>query len=109
MMISLLGVLLRFRENEVALVGDIRKMYPSVLTTLKDQHCHRFLWRGMRTGEDPKTYCMKVVNMGDRPSATIATMALKKTAELGKDKFPEAARRSSRMFTMMISSSLCQH
>ena len=91
MMNSLLGVLLRFRENEVALVGDIRKMYHSVFTTLKDQHCHRFLWRGMRTGEDPKTYYMKVVNMGDRPSATIATVALKKTAELGKDKFPEAA------------------
>ena len=91
MMNSLLGVLLRFRENEVALVGDIRKMYHSIFTTLKDQHCHRFLWRGMRTNEDPKTYCMKVVNMGDRPSATIATVALKKTAELGKDQFPKAA------------------
>ena len=88
---SLLGVLLRFRENEIAVVGDIRKMYHSIFTTLKDQHCHRFLWRDMQVDQEPKTYCMRVVNMGDRPSATIATVALKKTAELGKDQFPEAA------------------
>ena len=44
MMNSLLGVLLRFRENRVALVGAIRKMYHSIFTTLRDQHCHRFLY-----------------------------------------------------------------
>ena len=73
---SLLGILLR--ENETAVVGDIRKMYHSISITLKDQHCHRFLRRDMPAEEDPKTYCMKAVDMGDRPSATIDTVALKK-------------------------------
>ncbi|XP_038055192.1 uncharacterized protein LOC119727399 [Patiria miniata] len=93
---SLLGVLLRFRENEVALVGDIRKMYHSIFTTMKDQHCHRFLWRDLQMNLELKTYCMRVVNMGDRPSATIATVALKKTAELGKGEYPEAAETIER-------------
>ena len=40
---SLLGVLIRFRENEVALVGDIKEMYHSVKTTPTEQNTHRFL------------------------------------------------------------------
>ena len=40
---SLLGILVRFRENEVASIGDIKKMYHTVKTTVLDQHTHRFL------------------------------------------------------------------
>ncbi|KAJ8033541.1 hypothetical protein HOLleu_23814 [Holothuria leucospilota] len=57
----------------------------------QDQHCHRFLWRGMNSAIPPKTYCVTAVNFGDRPSATIATVALRKTAEAEKTQFPEAA------------------
>ena len=39
---------------------------------------------------NPKTYAMTVVNMGDRPSATIAQIALRKTAFSSKDKYPES-------------------
>ena len=45
---NLVGIALRFRENYVGFVGDIRKMYNSVGITLLDQHCHRFLWRKPR-------------------------------------------------------------
>ena len=41
---NLLGVVVRFRENNVGFVGDIRKMYNSVHTSTLDQHCHHFLW-----------------------------------------------------------------
>ena len=41
---SLFGVILRFRENEVAVSGDISKMYHQVLIPVADQHAHRFLW-----------------------------------------------------------------
>ncbi|KAJ8019238.1 hypothetical protein HOLleu_42307 [Holothuria leucospilota] len=88
---NLLSVLLRFREENHALVGDIRKMFHSVAISLQDQHCHRFLWRGMNSAIPPKTYCVTAVNFGDRPSATIATVALRKTAEAEKTQFPEAA------------------
>lgn len=38
---SLFGVTLRFRENEVAVTGDISKMYHRVLIPQLDQHVHR--------------------------------------------------------------------
>ena len=41
----LLGVLIWFRKNEVALIGDIKKMYHSVGTTQLEQHMHQFVWR----------------------------------------------------------------
>ena len=37
---GLFGVILRFRENKVALTVDISKMYPRVLIPLNDQHVH---------------------------------------------------------------------
>ena len=42
---NLLGMLLRFREEQVVLIGDIRKMYNSVHLDILEQHTHRFLWR----------------------------------------------------------------
>ena len=42
---DMLGILIRFRQSVVAIAGDIRKMYNSVLLDHLDQHTHRFLWR----------------------------------------------------------------
>ena len=53
---NLMGVLLKFREYEVAVCGDISKMYLRVLIPVKDQHVHRFLWRNMEVNRDPDTY-----------------------------------------------------
>ena len=88
---SLLGVLLHWRENEVAIVGDIRKMFHSVFLEPLEQHCHRFLWRDLDTQRKPDTYVMERVNMGERPAPAIATEALFKTADLCKDDLPRAA------------------
>ena len=46
---SLFGVLLNFREKEVAFLGDISKMYNRILIPVQDQHVHRFLWRNLET------------------------------------------------------------
>ena len=40
---TILGILIRFRENSVALVGDIKKMFQSVYLQDLEKHCHRFL------------------------------------------------------------------
>ena len=42
-------MILRFRKNEVAVLGDISEMYHRVLNAEKNQHIHRFLWRNMDT------------------------------------------------------------
>lgn len=42
-------VVLQFRENAVAICGDITKMYHMVAIPAVDQHVHRFLWRNFET------------------------------------------------------------
>ncbi|KAL9955853.1 hypothetical protein ACROYT_G037242 [Oculina patagonica] len=88
---SLLGILIRFRENETAFIGDIKKMYHTVRTGVIEQHTHRFLWRNMDVTREPDTYVIQRVSFGDKPSGTIATVALRKTAEMAKDKYPQAS------------------
>ena len=89
---SSLGILLRWREESVALVGDIRKMFHSVYLKSAEQHCHRFLWRDLDESKIPNVYIMERVNMGDRPAPAIATEALMLTAESFSDLYPKAAR-----------------
>ena len=88
---NLLGILIRFRENRVAFIGDIKKMYHTVKTSELDQHTHRFLWRNMDGTREPDTYIIQRVSFGDKPSGTIATIALRKTAEMMRNEYPEAA------------------
>ena len=55
---SLYGVILRFRENEVAVAGDISKIFHSILTPEQDQQVHRYLWRNMETEGEPDVYVL---------------------------------------------------
>ena len=87
----LLGVLLRFRHHRFGFIGDISKMYHSIDITLPDQMMHLFLWRDCEETHPPKTYAITAVNMGDRPSATIAQIALRKTAEDAVEEYPVPA------------------
>ena len=64
----------------------------SVYTKELDQHTHRFLWRNMDTTRQPDTYVIQRVSFGDKPSGGIATVAMRKTAELGHQEFPEATK-----------------
>ena len=89
---DLLGVLIWFREYNIAMIGDIKKMYHTVKIKPIEQHTHRFLWRDMDTGRPPDMYVIQRVSFGDKPSGTIATVALRKTAEMGADRYPEAAQ-----------------
>ena len=89
---SLFGVLLRFRENEVAICGDISKMYHRVLIPLQDQHVHRYLWRDLQLDKPPDVFVKTVLTFGDKPSSAMAQIALRRTAEDGKELYPEAAR-----------------
>lgn len=78
---NMLGVLLRFRQERVAITGDISKMYHSVKINTLDQHTHRFLWRDLNSNRPPDHYVLTSVTFGDRPSGTIAVLALRHTIE----------------------------
>ena len=88
---SSLGILLRWKEEAVALVGDIKKMFHSVEMRPLEQQCHRFLWRDLDTEKEPDIYVMTKVNMGDKPAPAIATEALSMTAERHKYTHPIAS------------------
>ena len=66
---DLFGILFRFREKLVAMVGDISKMYNSVLISELDQMRHRFLWRDMNFNKEPDHYCLQTVTFGIDPAA----------------------------------------
>ena len=89
---NILGVLIRFRESDIAVIGDISKMYHRVRIPERDQQVHRYLWRNMETERKPDVYVKTVITFGDKPSAAMAQIALHRTAEEGKESYPEAAR-----------------
>ncbi|XP_068684275.1 uncharacterized protein [Montipora foliosa] len=78
---SLVGVLLRFREEKVALVGDIKSMFHQVKVRPEDQDCLRFLWWSGSLDETPNEYAMTVHIFGATDSPCSANFALLRTAE----------------------------
>ena len=68
---NLLGFLIRFRVNEVAIVGDISKMYHTVKTSVLDQQTHRFLWWDMESNRSPNIYVITSVSSEDKPAGAI--------------------------------------
>lgn len=87
---NLSGVVLRLRENAVAICGDI-KMYHMVATPGLDPHVHIFLFRNFETGREPDTCVKTVLTFGDRPAPTMAITAMRRTAKLMQDVKPKAA------------------
>ena len=73
---NLFGVVLRFREKEVALVGDISKMHHRILIPERAQHVHRFLWRNLETSREPDVYVKTVLTFGDKPAPAMAQIAV---------------------------------
>ncbi|XP_061175604.1 uncharacterized protein LOC133184531 [Saccostrea echinata] len=79
---SLLGVLLRFRQERIAIQGDIESMFHQVAVPEEDRDCMRFFWwKDGNLSAEPKQYRMKVHIFGAVSSPTCCSYALKKTAE----------------------------
>lgn len=87
---NLVGVLTRFRENPVAIVGDVSKMYHQILVDpVRDAHTHRFLWRNFEI-RPPDIYVKQVLTFGDISSPALANTALDLTAEEYEGRLPVA-------------------
>ena len=95
---ELLGVLLRFWQEEVGIVGDRKKMYNAIALSEFDQHVHKFLWRDMTFDKPPDHYIMTSLGFDDKTSGAIAAIALQRTADMYENVFPRASevvRRNS--------------
>ncbi len=85
---SLIGVLLRFREESVAFIGDIEAMFFQIQVP-PDQHDFlRFLWWPNGDLSQPlEEYRMSVHTFGAISSPSIANYALKDTANTADTKY----------------------
>ena len=78
---SLVGVLVRFREREVAFMTDVEAMFHQVRTTADDRDVLRFLWwPNGDLGTRPSVYRMKVHLFGGTWSPSVCIYALNRTA-----------------------------
>ena len=73
-------ILMQFRCYQVALSGDVAKMYREVALSPSDRHLHRFVWRPETTGPI-LDYAMNRVTFGVTSSPYVAVRTLQQTAE----------------------------
>ena len=89
---SLVGVLMRFRQGEVALTADVKAMFHQVKVPREDRDFLRFLWWSDGDRERvPTEYRMTVHLFGAVSSPSCANFALRKAAEDNADKFSQEA------------------
>ncbi|KAK3742103.1 hypothetical protein QZH41_020261, partial [Actinostola sp. cb2023] len=92
---SLLGVLLRFRQNPVAVVADIEQMFHSFKVKKEHRDFLKFLWyKDNDPHGDIAEYRMKVHIFGNTSSPAVANYGLRKTAEIGEAEFGSDAKIS---------------
>lgn len=86
---SLYGIMLRFRENKIVIIGDIRDMFLRILIRPSDQHVLRFLWQ--ESSDSPTQVCsMQSLIFGATCSPFVAQYIKNKNALKYKDLNPEA-------------------
>ncbi|XP_062592880.1 uncharacterized protein LOC134254337 [Saccostrea cucullata] len=83
---SLLGVLLRFRRDQIAVIADVEQMFYSFYVNEEHRDLLRFLWYRNNNPEDELIdYRMRVHVFGNTPSTAVATYGLRK-AVVNSDK-----------------------
>ncbi|KAK7929669.1 hypothetical protein WMY93_006064 [Mugilogobius chulae] len=86
---TLLGVLMRFRQQPIGFMGDIQAMYHQVRVPEEDRDFLRFLWwPNGDTSQEPVPYRMTVHLFGAISSPSCAAYALKRTAQENESEFP---------------------
>ena len=96
---SLVGVLLRFRKEKIAMVSDIKAMFHQVRVDPKDHAFLKFLWWPNGDTKLPvEEFCMKVHLFGATSSPSCANFSLLQTAEdnsiLYEQKIVETVRKN---------------
>ena len=97
---DLVGVLTRFRQDQVAIVADIEAMFHQVRVKPEDRDALRFLWwPGGDLSSTPAEYRMNVHLFGGTSSPSVAGYCLRRTAEDNEDRFgPEVLNTVKRNF-----------
>ncbi|XP_022790440.1 LOW QUALITY PROTEIN: uncharacterized protein LOC111329941 [Stylophora pistillata] len=84
----LVGVLIRFRQESIAIAADIEAMFHQVYVEPKDRDALRFLWwPNGDFNEEPREYCMVKHLFGATSSPSCANFCLKRTASIYQSEF----------------------
>ena len=105
---NLAGVLIRFRKEPVAVIGDIKLMFHQCFVQPDDTRFLRFLWwPGGDTSQSAKVYAMQVHLFGGKSSPSVVNYCMRKTADDHELNYSELAintlRRSFYMDDMIRS------
>lgn len=85
---SLLGVLLRFRKEPVAMTADVQKMFYCFLVEEQHRDFLRFFWYSDNNPDQELVeYRMRVHVFGNKPSPSVASYGLQKIAEVSENKY----------------------
>lgn len=90
---SLLGVLIRFRREAVAITTDIQQMFHCFVVRPQDRNFLRFFW--YRDNDESKgviEFRMKVHVFGNSPSPAVAIYGLRQAAREGEKEYGVDAR-----------------
>ncbi|XP_075157560.1 uncharacterized protein LOC142230820 [Haematobia irritans] len=88
----LLKVLFKFREEKIAVCGDLKEMFHQICIKRSDQDAQRFLWREGDPSKPVRSYVMQCLIFGATCSPTIAQYVKNKNAEQFVDSFPRAVK-----------------
>lgn len=86
---SLTSVIYKFRENPIAICGDIMEMFHQVKIREEDQNFQRFLW-SPNAAQEPDVYVMTVMTFGATCSPCSAQFVKNKNADDFVSMFPRA-------------------
>ena len=91
---TLIGVLMRFRKDPVAITADIQHMFHCFLVKEDHRNFLRFLWyRGHDLDNDIVEYRMRVHVFGNSPSPAVAVYGLRRAAREEEGQFGSDAKR----------------
>ncbi|KAK7877393.1 hypothetical protein WMY93_031909, partial [Mugilogobius chulae] len=91
---SLVGVLVRFREEAVAVTADIQQMFHCFHVREDHRNFLRFLWYRKNDPSEPIVeYRMKVHVFGNSPSPAVAIFGLRNAAQQSDTEYPPEAKQ----------------
>ena len=94
---SFFGVLMRFRENQIAVLADIEGMFMQIAINQTDQSALRFLWKN---DNEIQQYQFTRIIFGATCSPSCAIYVLNHCVDKNGDKYPEAVRAVKSHFYM---------
>ena len=91
---NMVGILMRFRERPIAIQADVKEMFYQVRVNVQDRDMLRFIWHRDGLDQPPEEFRFTVHPFGGVWCPSIATYAMRQTAEDHKDDFPAEVVRA---------------